>query len=198
MKIILSFIFFFYTSITFAQNAETVLKSLQTKFDSITDLTANVSQKVNGKDNLSGKMYFKKENNLKIQFANQTLVADGKTSWNYNKKTKKLLISNYDEESSGLLSINYLVYQYPSECNLDLSTQGGEQILILKPKSKRNKFGEVKLYITKDNLIDKAIVSNQATGAMEVSFSNYELNQKLSDSEFSFTPPEGTTVVDLR
>jgi chaperone LolA len=198
MKIILSFIFFFYTSITFAQNAETVLKSLQTKFDSITDLTANVSQKVNGKDNLSGKMYFKKENNLKIQFANQTLVADGKTSWNYNKKTKKLLISNYDEESSGLLSMNYLIYQYPSECNLDLSTQGGEQILILKPKSKRNKFGEVKLYITKDNLIDKVIVSNQATGAMEVSFSNYELNQKLSDSQFSFTPPEGTTVVDLR
>jgi len=198
MKIILSFILFFFTSITFAQNAETVLKSLQTKFDSIADLTADVSQKINGKTNLSGKMFFKKENNLKIQFANQILVTDGKTSWNYNKKTKKLIISNYDEESSGMLSINYLVYQYPSECNLDLSTQGGEQILILKPKSKRNKFGEVKLYITKDNLIDKAIVSNQVTGAMEVSFSNYELNQKLSDSEFSFTPPEGTTVVDLR
>jgi outer membrane lipoprotein-sorting protein len=198
MKIILSFILFFFTSITFAQNAETVLKSLQTKFDSITDLTANVSQKVNGKDNLSGKMYFKKENNLKIQFANQTLVADGKTSWNYNEKTKKLIISNYDEESSGMLSINYLVYQYPAECNLELATGGSEQILILKPKSKRNKFGEVKLYITKNNLIDKVIVSNQATGTMEVSFSNYKLNQKFLDSEFSFTPPEGTTVVDLR
>jgi outer membrane lipoprotein-sorting protein len=198
MKIILSFILFFFTSITFAQNAETVLKSLQTKFDSITDLTANVSQKVNGKDNLSGKMYFKKENNLKIQFANQTLVADGKTSWNYNEKTKKLIISNYDEESSGMLSINYLVYQYPAECNLELATGGSEQILILKPKSKRNKFGEVKLYITKNNLIDKVMVSNQATGTMEVSFSNYKLNQKFSDSEFSFTPPEGTTVVDLR
>ncbi len=181
-----------------AQGVETVLKSLQDKVDSITDLTANVSQNVNGKTNLSGKLFYKKENNLRIEFPNQTIVADGKTTWNYNKKDKKVIISNYDETGSGLLSINYLVNQYPSECNLSLSSEGGDQILILKPKSKRNNVGEVKLYITKGNLIDKAVISNQATGIMEVSFSNYNLNQKISDSKFSFTPPEGTTVVDLR
>lgn len=198
MKLIFSFLLFTFTSITFSQNAETVLKSLQNKFDSITDLTANVSQNVSGKTNLSGKLFFKKENNLRIEFPNQTIVADGKTTWNYNKKDKKVIISNYDETSSGLLSINYLVNQYPSECNLSLSSEGDDRILILKPKSKRNNVGEVKLYITKDNLIDKAVISNQATGIMEVSFSNYKLDQKISDSKFSFTPPEGTTVVDLR
>lgn len=198
MKLIFSFLLFTFTSITFSQNAETVLKSLQNKFDSITDLTANVSQNVSGKTNLSGKLFFKKENNLRIEFPNQTIVADGKTTWNYNKKDKKVIISNYDETSSGLLSINYLVNQYPSECNLSLSSEGDDLILILKPKSKRNNVGEVKLYITKDNLIDKAVISNQATGIMEVSFSNYKLDQKISDSKFSFTPPEGTTVVDLR
>jgi len=198
MKIFISLLFFFYSFIGFAQDAESVLKSLQNKFDSITDLSADVSQKSNGKSSVSGKMFFKKANNLRIEFGNQTIVADGQTTWNYNKKDKKVIISNYDETGSGLLSINYLIYDYPADCNLSLSSEGNKQILLLKPKSKKNNIGEVKLYITKENLIDKAVISNQATGTMEVSFLNYKLNQKISDSYFFFTAPEGTTVVDLR
>ena len=198
MKTIFSLLFLIYSTIGFAQNAESVLKSLQNKFDSITDLSVDVSQTSNGKSSLSGKMYFKKENNLLLEFDNQTIVADGKTSWNYNKKQKKVIISNYDDAGAGLLSINYLIYKYPSECDLSLSLEGSKQILNLIPKSKRNNLGEVKLYITKNNLIEKAIISNQGAGTMEVLFSNYKLNQKLADSKFLFTAPEGTTVVDLR
>ena len=198
MKILISLLVLFCSTVGFTQSAESVLKSLQNKFDSVTDLSADVVQKSNGKSNLSGKMYFKKDDNLRIEFGNQTIVADGTTSWNYNKKNKKVVISDYDEAGSGLLSINYLVYQYPSECDLSLSSEGSKQILILKPKSKKNNLGEVKLYITKENLIDKAVISNPASGTMEVSFTNYKLNQNLSDSKFSFTAPEGTTVVDLR
>jgi outer membrane lipoprotein carrier protein len=198
MKILITILVLFLSTIGFAQNAESVLKSLQNKFDSITDLTADVTQKNNGQSNLTGKMYFKKENNIRFELGNQTIVVDGKTSWNYNKKNKKVIISDYDEAGSGLLSINYLVYQYPSECDLSLSTEGSNQLLILKPKSKKNNLGEVKLYISKENLIDKALISNPASGTVEVSFSNYKLNQNLPDSKFSFTTPEGTTVVDLR
>ena len=198
MKILLSIILFIFSTFSFSQNAESVLKSLQNKFDSISDLTTDVSQKSNGTTSFSGKMFFKKDNNLRIEFGNQLIVADGVTSWNYNKKDKKVIITNYDEAGSGLLSINYLVYQYPSECDLGLSSEGSKQILNLKPKSKRNNLGEVKLYINQENLIDKAVITNSGTGTMEVSFSNYKLNQKISDSNFTFIAPEGTSVVDLR
>ncbi len=200
MKISISLFVLLLSTVGFTQNAESVLKSLQNKFDSVTDLTSDIAQKNNGQSNLTGKMYFKKENNIRLELGNQTIVADGKTSWNYNKKNKKVIIGDYDEAGSGLLSINYLVYQYPSECDLSLSSEGSKQILILKPKPKSNKnnLGEVKLYISKENLIDKAVISNPASGSMEVSFSNYKLNQNLSESKFSFTAPEGTTVVDLR
>lgn len=198
MKILLSLIVFVFSTLGFSQNAESVLKSLQNKFDSITDLSADVAQKSNGKTSLTGKMSFKKDNKIRIEFDNQTIVADGKTSWNYNKKNNKVIISDYDEAGSGLLSINYLVYQYPSQCDLSLSSEGSKTILILTPKSKKENLGEVKLYINKENLIDKAVIINQTTGPMEVSFANYKLNQNLSDSRFSFTAPEGTTVVDLR
>lgn len=198
MKTILSLIIIFYSTVSFAQSAESVLKSLQNKFDSITDLSADVTQKSNGKSSLSGKLFFKKENNLRLELGNQTIIADGTTSWNYNKKDKKVIISNYDENGAGLLSINYLVYDYPKDCDLSLSSEGSKTVLILKPKSKKNSLGEVKLVISKDNLIEKTFITNQSAGTMEVNFSNYKLNQNLSDSKFTFTAPEGTTVVDIR
>jgi outer membrane lipoprotein-sorting protein len=198
MKFLISLLVFLLSTVGFTQNAESVLKSLQNKFDSITDLTSDISQKNNAQSTLTGKMYFKKDSNIRLELGNQTIVADGKTSWNYSKKNKKVIISDYDEAGSGLLSINYLVYQYPSECDLSLSTEGSHQILNLKPKSKKNNIGEVKLFISKENLIDKAVIANSGSGTMEVSFSNYKLNQNLSDSKFLFTAPEGTTVVDLR
>ena len=198
MKTILSLIILFYSTVSFTQSAESVLKSLQSKFDSITDLSADVTQKSNGKSSLSGKLFFKKENNLRLELGNQTIIADGTTSWNYNKKDKKVIISNYDENGAGLLSINYLVYDYPKNCDLSLSSEGSKTVLILKPKSKKNSLGEVKLVISKDNLIEKTYITNQSAGTMEVNFSNYKLNQNLSDSKFTFTAPEGTTVVYIR
>lgn len=198
MKTILSLIILFYSTVSFTQSAESVLKSLQSKFDSITDLSADITQKSNGKSSLSGKLFFKKENNLRLELGNQTIIADGTTSWNYNKKDKKVIISNYDENGAGLLSINYLVYDYPKDCDLSLSSEGSKTVLILKPKSKKNSLGEVKLVISKDNLIEKTYITNQSAGTMEVNFSNYKLNQNLSDSKFTFTAPEGTTVVDIR
>ncbi len=198
MKTILSLIILFYSTVSFSQSAESVLKSLQNKFDSISDLSADVTQKANGKSSLSGKLFFKKENNLRLELSNQIIVADGTTSWNYNQKDKKVIISNYDQNGAGLLSINYLVYDYPKDCDLSISSEGGKTVLILKPKSKRNNLGEVNLVINKENLIDKAVVKNQSAGNMEVSFSNYKVNNNLSQSLFTFSAPEGTTVVDLR
>ena len=45
MKILISLLVLFYSIVGFAQSAESVLKSLQNKFDSISDLSADVNQK---------------------------------------------------------------------------------------------------------------------------------------------------------
>lgn len=191
------FLSFFAVSIS-AQTGNEVLQSLQNKFNSINDLTADIIQKVNGKVNLSGKLFFKKENNLRFEFKNQTIVSDGRTSWNYNKKDNKVIISNYDDSGSNLLSINYLVYEFPKECNVSLSQEGNLKSLLLQPKTKKNNLGDVILFINKENLIEKAKISDQNTGTIEILFSNYKLNQKTPDSKFSFTPSEGSSVIDLR
>jgi outer membrane lipoprotein-sorting protein len=48
MKIIFSLFYLIYSTIGFAQSAESVLKALQDKFDSVNDLSVDVTQNSNG------------------------------------------------------------------------------------------------------------------------------------------------------
>lgn len=179
-------------------NAEDLLSTLQKKFDSIEDLSAKITQNINGKNNLSGTLYFKKENKIRFELKNQTIISDGISSWKYNVKEKKVIISDYEADANSLLSINYLVYDFPKECDLALSENDNSKALVLIPRSNRNGISKVELWINNENLISKALISDQNTGAIEILFSNYKLNQNISDSKFTFTPPEGSTVIDLR
>lgn len=202
MRIILlitTFISLFWAQSLSAQtDAANLLSALQEKFDSIEDLSAKITQNVNGKSNLAGTLFFKKKNKIRLELKNQTIVSDGISSWNYNSKEKKVIISDYEADTNSLLSINYLVYDFPKECDLSSVENGNSKVLLLTPKSNRNGISKVELWINEENLISKALVSDINTGTIEILFSNYKLNQKISDSKFSFTPPEGSTVIDLR
>jgi chaperone LolA len=184
---------------SYAQSdAEDLLKKVQNKFDTITDLSADITQSVKGKANLSGKVYYKKQNNLRFEFNNILIVSDGETSWNYNKKENKVIITSYDNESTNHLSIDKMIYEYPSECSISTYDFEGQKVLVLEPKTSSLNFNSVKLWINEDDLITKALFDDPAAGLVQIDLSNYKLNQNLPGSKFSFTPPEGSQIIDLR
>ena len=198
IRIFITIIFIFVTT-TFSQSdANEVLNDLQTKFDTIKDLSVEFTQLSNGKSNLTGTLFFKKENKLRIETNNLIVITDGTTSWNYNKKENKVIISNYDDSDPGVFSINELVYELPTVSDIELSNENGENVLTLTPNSYEYSFDSVKLWINEDNLISKVELNDAVMGKANVKFSNYQLNLNLKDSEFSFTPPEGSRIIDLR
>ena len=198
IRIFITIIFVFATT-TFSQNdAVKVLNDLQTKFDTIKDLSVEFTQTGNGKNKLTGMLVFKKENKLRIDTKNFIIVTDGITSWNYNKKQNKVIISKYDENDPGVFSINELVYELPAESDIELSNENGQNVLTLTPNSYNYSFDSAKLWLNEDNLISKVVLNDAAIGIVKVKFSNYQLNQNLKDSEFSFTPPEGSRIIDIR
>ncbi len=193
------FLLLFFIPLTFSQEkAEDVLKALQNKFDSINDLQVNVSQSTDGKQNLFGKLFYKKNNKLRIELKNHLIISNGTTSWNYSKKENKVIISNVNDDSEGIFSIRKLVYEYPSQCELSLEDEGGQKVLTLIPASLSLSFNYLKLYINSDNLISKVLLSEGAGSMSLVNISDYILNQNIPDSKFSFTSPEGCKVIDLR
>ena len=192
-------IIFVFTATTFSQNdAGKVLNDLQTKYDTIKDLSVEFTQSGNGKNKLAGMLILKKENKLRIDTRNLIIVTDGTTSWSYNKKQNKVIISKYDENDPGVFSINELVYKLPADSEIKLTIENGQNVLTLTPNSYEYNFNSVKLYLSEDNLISKIVLNDVAIGKVEAKFSNYQLNQNLKDSEFLFNPPEGTKIIDLR
>ncbi|KAA0247209.1 MAG: outer membrane lipoprotein carrier protein LolA [Chlorobiota bacterium] len=112
MKSVITSIFFI--SVLFLSNSlgqanpQELLKNIQDKFNSINDLSADLAQSVNGKINLKGKVFYKKDNHLRFEFENNVIVSDGETSWNYSKKQNKVIISDYDSEGNKILSIRQI------------------------------------------------------------------------------------------
>lgn len=181
-----------------AQNeGDQFLESLQNKFNTINDFTASITQTINGKTSLSGKIFFKKENNFRIEFGNSIIVSDGISSWNFNKKENKVIITDYAEDES-LFSINYLVYQFPAQCTLQGERDGNFRKLTLTPKSRTSNFGEVTLWINNNDLIEKIQTYDAASGLMELNFSNIKINQSLPVTLFQFSPPQESKIIDLR
>jgi outer membrane lipoprotein-sorting protein len=177
--------------------ASRILKSLQDKFGTISDLSANVVHVSMGQT-LSGKLLFKKENNFHLDFKNNIIVSNGVHIWNYSKKDNKVIISDFDDSDPSSISINKIIYDYPSESNIKSETDVEGDVLILVPKENSElNFTLVKIWVNKENLISKVKI-NSGSGETEIRFSNYKLNRNLADSQFTFTPPEGSTVIDLR
>jgi outer membrane lipoprotein-sorting protein len=184
---------------SFAQSsAQELLKNIRDNFISIEDLSADIIHSVNGNVNLKGKVYFKKENNLRFEFKNSVIISDGKTSWNYNEKENKVVVTDYDSEGNKIFSINQLLFEYPEECELSTFESEGKKVLQLIPKTDSFSFNSVKLFLNDDFLITKVLVDEASAGNIQITISNYKLNTKLPDSYFSFSPPEGCQVIDLR
>jgi outer membrane lipoprotein-sorting protein len=186
-------------SSSFAQDdAQEVLANIQNKFNTINDLTAELSQSVNGSVNLKGKIYYKKENHLRFEFKNVLIVSDGETSWSYNKKDNKVFITDYESDGNKILSINQIIFEYPKDCDMSTFESDGRKVLQLIPKDDTFSFNSIQLFVDSDYLITKALVDDPASGEIQIDLSDYKLNTNLPDSFFQFSPPEGSKVIDLR
>ena len=181
-----------------AQNDNNILQSMQNKFNSLSDISANFVQLTNGRVNLKGKFLYKKKNLLKLEIKNISIISNGTTNWNYNKAQNKVIISNYDSSSPSIFSINQIVNDYPAKCKVTEEKIKQQVVLKLVPKSSTLNFTQAKIWLNELNLIKTLEVIDNTGNSIKIEFSNYRLNKKLPKSEFIFTPPKGSNVIDLR
>lgn len=174
------------------------IADVQKKFNSIEDFSAEFKQSVDGKIGLSGKIFFKKKNNFRAELKNLIIITDGISSWNYQQRDNKVIISDYSEEDQSLFSIEKLILEYPSKCKIEESSEGGRSLILLTPQNSSLNFKRAKLWVDENSLITKMIITDLNNSQILVEFNNYKLNQKIPQSKFNFTPPEGCKVIDLR
>ena len=188
----------FFLSCAFAQN-ENLLKKVQDKYDSISSFSADFTQYSKNSKKIKGKIYYEKENKIKIETGTSTIISNGITNWNYNKKQNKVIISNYDDSDASMFSFNKIIFDFPSKSKVEQIEGNGSDVLVITPdKNSDLNFSQVKLWLNNIYLITKIEILDKNNSRITIELSHYSLDQNSSDSQFSFTPPKGSKVIDLR
>lgn len=186
-----------------AQTADEVIQKFQTKFSTVEDLKANFTQKIvssldEAPITLTGKFYFKKENNLRIEIKNRIIVSDGSIIWNYDQTANKVIISEYDSDYTSF-SLPEIINSYPVKCKKEkISNQSGLTVIKLTPNDDQLNFKEALISINKNDIIEKVKIIDFNNMVFIFELDSIKLNTKLSGQLFNFKPTEGAEVIDLR
>ncbi|GBD90479.1 outer-membrane lipoprotein carrier protein precursor [bacterium BMS3Abin04] len=183
-----------------AQTPQELVSEVQKKFDTVEDLSANITTFSNGVKKIEGKFYYKKPDMFRIDGKEMSIVNDGKTVWNYNKKLKRVVI-NYTSDNPSIFSLKKIITDYPSKCKIENVTPDkskGNNLIKLVPLQNKLNFRYAVLRITKEKLIDRLEIVTVNGNKIIFKFKNIRINQKLSQKLFSLKPEKGIKIIDLR
>lgn len=202
----LKFVFLFlFTTLLYAQTGNEVLKNVQAKFNSIISFSANYSQtilnpegKSVGKDN--GKFTYKRKNRFIVEQKRSTIVSDGESVWNYDKTNKKVIISTFFDDPTSF-SIERYIFDYPSLCRVKFlkeeSTEN-DKVIQLIPKDDQIDVKEIKIWANNSNMISRLEIIDLIDIKYSFSFTDIKENPEIQEARFTFYPPKGTKIIDLR
>jgi outer membrane lipoprotein carrier protein len=204
-RYILIFSFILLYKINFAQDAQEIIKNVQSKYSSTSDATANYSQSVkysSGKSvSSSGTIYIQKEDKYRIETKNDIIVTDGVTSWAYSKKKNQVVIDDYKNDGN-TFSPNKFLFSYPvnfySDLDGDENVSGNDcYVLKLKPRNK-GPIKEARICVDKSSYLIRKITISSSESTTTYILKKITLDSGVSSSKFTFSPPEGVEIIDLR
>ena len=185
-----------------------ITERLQKRFDSIQDATASFTQHVKFgfskiEQNFSGTLRMKKPHKYRIETEYQTLVTDGATVWSYSPVNKQVLIDRYKETPDSFtpeqfllnLPSNYFASLVPNE------KPGDATIIVLKlvPKDDQSFIKAMKVWVEESSWIVRKVEMIDVNDTEKTyTVQEIKVNTNLKESAFTFAPPAGTEVVDLR
>lgn len=197
---------FLTTSLVYTQSAGDLIRRLQNKFNSINNFTANFSQNYSNVEGQNqgksfGKFSYKRKNKFVVDLKNQLIISDGQTIWNSDKRFNRVVISNLADDPTSF-SLERFVFDYPRLCKSkvvkDDAVAKGDEYIELTPKDQDMEFKYVKIWLAADGMISKLEVLDLGDVRYAFQFTDLKVNQELPDSLFTFEPPKGIKIIDLR
>lgn len=211
MKIFLSLIFVFGTfSNLGAQqlSIKDITRNMQRRYEMIDNVVAKFKQQVKFgfsslEQRFNGTLTMKKPRMYKVESEHQTLVTDGSTVWAYSPVNKQVVIDRYKENQNSISPDRFLL-TLPSDYYstlLSRESDNDKNIVTIKlvPKDDRSFVKSVKLWVVEGTWdVRKIMIFDVNETETTYVIGRLSLNTTLKDTMFSFSPPPGTEIVDLR
>ena len=190
-----------------AQQADAVFDRLLAKYNAIDALRAEFTQTMSSsymdqEESFTGLLILQGEK-FRIETATEVLVVNGQETYVYRPIEQQVLISDVVEDEASFLPTDFLLHHDErfDVLDVDVVDYNGERHyrLNLKPKSPDSFFREATLWMRdRDDIITKMTVLDVNETRMIFTLDNIELNPSLDADTFSFTPPDGVEIIDLR
>jgi outer membrane lipoprotein carrier protein len=188
--------------------SEALLKKIQKKYNSAKDLSVKFEEHVQfgvtkNEQQFHGMFSMKKGNKFSIDMDQQSIVTDGKSVWTFNKTTNQVIIDTYRDEPSAT-SPERILANIPDTYNavmIGTEIAGKVEFTVIKltPKQKKSSMKSMKVWIDTDAMLMKKIqVLDTSDNLMTYTLDDIKINSGLPDSSFTFRPPSGASIVDLR
>lgn len=198
--------------VTHAQDKELTAKDVaeyvQQRYQTMDDVVAKFRQHV--KFNFSrieqtfdGTLTMKKPNKYRVESEHQTLVTNGSVVWSYSPVNKQVLVDKFKENQNTLSPEKFLLnlptQYYPTLLGKEKFESMDAVVLKLVPKDDQSFIKSVKMWVQERTwLVRKVLVVDVNETETEYTVKDLKFNTHVNEALFSFTPPAGTEVVDLR
>lgn len=196
-----------YAQTTDARQADVVFDRLLAKYNAITSLRAAFTQTMSSAymeedESFTGVLILQGEK-FRIETATEVLVVNGHETYVYRPNEQQVLINDVVEDESSFLPNEFLLHHDKRFDVLDVDEveyEGERHFrLNLKPKDAASFFREATLWMRdRDDVITKLTVLDVNDTRMVFTLDNIEIDPPLAPDTFSFTPPAGVEVIDLR
>ena len=197
------------SQVAVAENVDDVIKKVQKKYRSAKNIHIEFTEKV--RFSLTGTevevpavLQMEGQDKFRLESEDQLVVNNGETFWRFNKLDSQVLV-DYAKKSDQDVMLNTFLNdfrdQYYAQLLEEMKIEGVNHYVIrLTPKPNENSiFTSVKIWVKdKDWEIDRLIYEDYNTNETEYVISKTNFDPKFQETLFSFNPPEGIEVIDLR
>jgi outer membrane lipoprotein carrier protein len=189
-----------------------IVKKVRKKFSDMESYQADfkiVSEKLGNKAYKNGRIIYKATDKMLIEFANpsgQKIVSDGKRLWVYIPSMNVVAEQDMRSDSASIFSsatgsglkrlFTKYHYKFASRNQPEKQSDGSMQYtLFLKQRESRSGFRTIKLWISEDFLIKKAVGESSTGKMIEINFTNIKSNFEVSSGVFQFDIPSQAKII---
>jgi chaperone LolA len=202
-SIALIFLFFMHISGLIAQDStDQLFAQLRKKYGSMNSLEVSF-RSVEPISGIDGSLKALRSGKYHLSVSDRVIICDGKTIWNYVPARQNVTINTLKSKPSSSLDIVLFtfLYNYQPKSLKDYTVGNSTyQGLELVPKNGKTAMGikSLTVFVKKGGSEIKRIRAIEGQQELVWDINTLKTNTSFSESLFSFSPPKGAEIIDLR
>jgi outer membrane lipoprotein-sorting protein len=193
-----------------------IVRKMQARFEKVQTLSARFEkqhhwQLVDQKTRLKGRLYVEKPGKFRFETDVQTVATDGSTAWNYVPDNEQVLVSGYGKVQEDrsfekmlfdliLLGAGEYTSAFVASYDGDARVRGSQcHLLVLDAREADRYVSRVRVWVDRKHWqVRRVEYRNINEDLTTYELWDIKVNKDLKPSLFTFEPPKGVEVVDLR